>query len=78
MRSNEDYMSHKDANKFSWTNFFLVTGLSFLVFDQLLKFLDEYDTKFFLKAGLAIMGVGVLFFLNGLTAKKKKTSKTDY
>ncbi len=46
--------------EFSLTNFFLVTGLSFLAFTGAMKLLDGTTIRILLKIGLASLALGVL------------------
>jgi hypothetical protein len=63
-------MDEKEIKGFSWTSFFFVTGVSFLVFNGLMRLLDEMPIRLFLKIGLVATGLGVLSFLNDWLSKK--------
>ena len=48
---------------FSLTNFFLVTGFSFLVFTGAMRILDGVTISLLLKIGLVSIGLGVAAFV---------------
>lgn len=60
----------QDLRQFSWTNLFLVTGLSFLVFSGLLIFLQGSHINFFFSIGAAGTTLGLLGLLNKWLSQK--------
>jgi hypothetical protein len=65
-----------DLQHFSWTNLFLVTGLSFLVFSGLLTLLQGSHINFFFTIGMAGTILGVLGILNKWLGQKLLPAKT--
>lgn len=65
-----------DLRGFSWTNLFLVTGLSFLVFSGLLTFLQGSHISVFFNIGLVGTGIGILGVLNKWLSQKLLPAKT--
>jgi hypothetical protein len=59
-----------ELRHFSWTNLFLVTGLSFLVFSGLLIFLQGSHIDFFFTIGTAATVLGILGLLNKWVSQK--------
>jgi hypothetical protein len=66
----------KMTKEFSFTNFLLVTGLSFLVFTGAMRMLDGVTINILLKIGIVCLGAGVLLSLVkfGLDKLDKKKS----
>ena len=63
-------MEEKELSEFSWTNLFIVTGLSFLGFSWLLKLLDESHIQLFFRIGLLSTALGVIAYLNAWLSPK--------
>ncbi len=53
-------MEEREANRFSWTIFFIVTGVSFLLFSLLMYILDIPHISVFLKTGFISTGIAVI------------------
>lgn len=56
--------------EFSLTNFFLVTGVSFLAFTGVMKLLDGVTIRILFITGLISLGLGAIAFLIKLLVKK--------
>jgi hypothetical protein len=59
-----------ELRHFSWTNLFLVTGLSFLVFSGLLTFLQGSHISFFFNIGAVATALGILGLINKWVSQK--------
>lgn len=71
-------MEEKELSGFSWTNLFMVTGLSFLGFSGLLKLLDGSHIELFFRIGLLSTALGVIAYLNvWLSPKFYNKNKTS-
>lgn len=68
-------MEEKEMLKFSWSIFFGVTAISFLMFGIILKFLEGSNSGLFMRVGLIIGVLSILSILNTYTGKKLPSSK---
>ena len=59
----------KRMREFSLTNFFMVTGISFLAFTGVMKLLDGETIRILLIIGLISIGLSVIAFLIKLLVK---------
>ena len=72
-------MEEKDLDGFSWTAFFIVTGISFGRFSGLMKILDGSSTHIalFARIGIACGILGVLFFISQRVAGKPVEARVN-
>ena len=66
----EESKKGKRMREFSLTNFFLVTGVSFLAFTGVMKILDGNTIWILFKIGLGSLGLAVVASLIKLLIKK--------
>jgi uncharacterized membrane protein YgdD (TMEM256/DUF423 family) len=58
-------MEDKEMKQFSWTAFFLVTGLSFFMFSKLMQFLDGSKLPVFTVIGIITFAIGLFRMITG-------------
>ena len=68
-------MEENEIKEFSWITFFCVTGISFLLFGGILKFLNGANSDLFFRVGFFGIGLGVLAILNNWLGKKILTNQ---
>ncbi len=75
-------MEERESNNFSWTIFFIVTGVSFLLFSLLMHLLVIPHANLFLKTGIVSTGIAVITSLAELLSSKlssqKRTPQEDF
>ena len=69
-------MEEKEIKGFSWSTFFCVTAISFVVFSAALNFLDAPHGGLFMRIGLVCGGLGILAILNSWLGARMSTDKT--
>jgi hypothetical protein len=69
-------MEEKEIQGFSWSTFFCVTAISFVVFSAALNFLDAPHGGLFMRIGLVCGGLGILAILNTWLGAKMSAEKT--
>lgn len=65
-------MEDKDIKQFSWTAFFLVTGISFFLFSKLMLFLDGTKLPVFTVIGIITLAIGLFRMVTGLQRAPEK------
>lgn len=68
-------MEEKEIQGFSWSTFFCVTAISFVVFSVALNFLDAPHGGLFMRIGLVCGGLGILAILNSWLGTKMSADK---
>jgi hypothetical protein len=68
-------MEEKEIQGFSWSTFFCVTAISFVVFSAALNFLDAPHSGLFLRIGLGCAALGILAILNTWLGAKMSAEK---
>jgi hypothetical protein len=72
-----DFMNDQELKDFFWTPLLIVTGVSFLVFSEIINFIGGPHEALFCKLGLMVTGVGVLGSLTGISIKKRRKVEAD-
>lgn len=70
-------MEEKEIQGFSWSTFFCVTAISFVVFSAALNFLDAPHGGLFMRVGLVCGGLGILAILNSWLGARMSEDKTQ-
>jgi hypothetical protein len=69
-------MEEREIKGFSWSTFFCVTAISFVVFSAALNFLDAPHGGLFMRIGLICGGLGILAILNTWLGARMSADKT--
>lgn len=71
-------MEDKDLNEFSWQTLFFVTGISFVLFSLVLKFLDGVHSVPLLWIGAVSLTIGAVVWIIDIVTRTPVPKKRKY